>query len=207
MADFQLPLSSTNIPALSLFLKKITTWHQAAGIRPAKEDKGSFRCFLCHLCQIPNRPCVALPPQPEHLLNATENVTVQCHAPSVIIRTVAAEDISPPASQAEMSADSDMQPVDLAGTPTSLETDSFPEDLHPSKLPGGDPSAFSAVGSSKFGSQNSPELLGRAGVDILNSDLKREDNCPSDLAGTYVSEVREKKNTTCKPSELRFMWS
>ncbi|XP_034280736.1 cyclin-D-binding Myb-like transcription factor 1 isoform X1 [Pantherophis guttatus] len=125
---------------------------------------------------------------PEHLLNTTENVTVQCHAPSVIIRTVAAEDISPPASQAELSADPDMQPVDVAGTPTSLETDSFPEDLHPSKLPGGDPSAFSAVGSSKFGSRSSPELLGRAGVDILNSDLKREDNCPSDLAGTYVSE-------------------
>ncbi|XP_058046298.1 cyclin-D-binding Myb-like transcription factor 1 isoform X1 [Ahaetulla prasina] len=125
---------------------------------------------------------------PEHLLNAGENVTVQCHAPSVIIRTVAAEDISPPASQAELSADSDMQRVDLAGTPTSLETDSLPEDIHPSKLPGGDPSAFSAVGSSKFGSRSSPELLGRAGVDILNSDLKQEDNCPSDLAGTYVSE-------------------
>lgn len=128
-------------------------------------------------------------PQPEHLLNATENVTVQCHAPSVIIRTVAAEDISPPASQAELAADSDMQPVDLAGTPTSLET----EDIRPAKLPGEEPSAFTAVSSPKFGSRSSPELLGRAGVDILNSDLKREDNCPSDLAGTYVSEVRKKK--------------
>ncbi|KAG8142552.1 hypothetical protein E2320_005773, partial [Naja naja] len=123
-------------------------------------------------------------PQPEHLLNTTENVTVQCHAPSVIIRTVAAEDVSAPASQAELSADSGMQAVGLAGTPTSLETDSFPEDAHPSKLPGED----SAGGSSEFGSRSSPELLGRAGVGILNADLKREDNCPSDLAGTYVSE-------------------
>uniref|UniRef100_A0A670ZMF8 Cyclin D binding myb like transcription factor 1 n=1 Tax=Pseudonaja textilis TaxID=8673 RepID=A0A670ZMF8_PSETE len=121
---------------------------------------------------------------PEHLLNTTENVTVQCHAPSVIIRTMASEDVSPPASQAELSADLGLQTVGLAGTPTSLETDSFPEDVRPSKLPGED----SAGGSSKFGSQSSPELLERAGVGMLNSDLKREDNCPSDLAGTYVSE-------------------
>ncbi|KAK9399462.1 cyclin-D-binding Myb-like transcription factor 1 [Crotalus adamanteus] len=125
---------------------------------------------------------------PEHLLNTTENVTVQCHTPSVVIRTVAAEDISPPISQAELSVDSGMQPVDLAGTPTSLETDSFPADLHPTKLSGEEPSAFSAVNSSKFGSRNSPELMGRAGVDVLNSDLKPEESRPSDLATTYVSE-------------------
>ncbi|XP_007429987.1 cyclin-D-binding Myb-like transcription factor 1 isoform X1 [Python bivittatus] len=125
---------------------------------------------------------------PEHLLNTTENVTVQCHAPSVIIRTVAAEDISPSVSQAELSVDSDMQPVDLADTPTSLETDTFPDDIHPSKLAGEEPSAFSAVDSSKFGSRNSPELMGRAGEEILNTDLKREEDCQSDLAGTYVSE-------------------
>ncbi|XP_039213433.1 cyclin-D-binding Myb-like transcription factor 1 isoform X1 [Crotalus tigris] len=125
---------------------------------------------------------------PEHLLNTTENVTVQCHTPSVVIRTVAAEDISPPISQAELSVHSSMQPVDLAGTPTSLKTDSFPADLHPTKLSGEEPSAFSAVNSSKFGSRNSPELMGRAGVDVLNSDLKPEESRPSDLATTYVSE-------------------
>ncbi|KAL7982763.1 hypothetical protein Chor_010361 [Crotalus horridus] len=143
-----------------------------ASIQLAKEDKkGSLGVSLPPL-QNTNHPF----PQPEHLLNTTENVTVQCHTPSVVIRTVAAEDISPPISQAELSVDSGMQPVDLAGTPTSLETDSFPADLHPTKLSGEEPSAFSAVNSSKFGSRNSPELMGRAGVDVLNSDLKPEEN-------------------------------
>ncbi|XP_042324131.1 cyclin-D-binding Myb-like transcription factor 1 isoform X2 [Sceloporus undulatus] len=126
---------------------------------------------------------------PEHLLN-TNDVTVQCHAPSVIIRTVATEEISPSVTQAELAGDSDIHPVDLVDTPTSLETDAFPDDIHQSKLAVGEQSTYSEDDSSKFSERNSTELIDRVmgrTEEILNAGLKRED-CQSDLAGPYVSE-------------------
>lgn len=133
--------------------------------------------------------------QPEHLLNTGDNVTVQCHAPSVIIRTVAAEEISPSVTQAELAVDSDIQPVNLVDPPTALEADAFPEDIHQPKLAVEEQSAYSEDDSSKFGGRSSSELIDRVmardGGEILHTDIKCEEDCRSDLAGTYVSEVRK----------------
>ncbi|XP_053262071.1 cyclin-D-binding Myb-like transcription factor 1 [Podarcis raffonei] len=129
---------------------------------------------------------------PEHLLNTGDNVTVQCHAPSVIIRTVAAEEISPSVTQAELAVDSDIQPVNLVDPPTALEADAFPEDIHQPKLAVEEQSAYGEDGDSKFGGRSSSELIdrvmARAGGEILHTDIKCEEDCRSDLAGTYVSE-------------------
>ncbi|XP_053109767.1 cyclin-D-binding Myb-like transcription factor 1 isoform X3 [Hemicordylus capensis] len=126
---------------------------------------------------------------PEHLLNTSDNVTV--HAPSVIIRTVAAEEISPSVTQAELTVDSDIQPVELVDPPTSLETDAFTDDIHQPKLAVDEQSTYSED-DSKFSGRNSTELIDRVMVrpeeEILDTDLKREEDCQSDLTGTYVSE-------------------
>ncbi|XP_066489390.1 cyclin-D-binding Myb-like transcription factor 1 isoform X2 [Tiliqua scincoides] len=135
---------------------------------------------------------------PEHLLNTSDNVTVQCHAPSVIIRTVAAEEISPSVTQAELAVDSDIHPAELGDPPASLEaTEAFPDEIHQPKLAVEEQAPYSKDStSSKFSggsSSNSTELLDRVMVraeqGILVSDLKREeDDCSSHLAGAYVSE-------------------
>ncbi|XP_003228036.1 cyclin-D-binding Myb-like transcription factor 1 isoform X1 [Anolis carolinensis] len=129
---------------------------------------------------------------PEHLLNTSDNVTVQCHAPSVIIRTVAAEEIPSSVTQEELTVDSDIQPVDLVGTPTSLETDTFPDDIHQSKLAVEEQATYGEDNISKFGDRTSTELLDRvmvsAGEEILSAGLKHGQDCQSDLAGPYVSE-------------------
>lgn len=122
---------------------------------------------------------------------------MQCHAPSVIIRTVAAEDISPSITQAELAVESDLQPAELVEPPTSLETEAFPDEIHPPKLAVEEPPTYSeGSSSSKFGSSNSTELIDRvmatAEDGILETDLKREEaGCPADLGATYPSEVRK----------------
>ncbi|KAL8215472.1 UNVERIFIED_CONTAM: hypothetical protein K2H54_002934 [Gekko kuhli] len=122
-----------------------------------------------------------------------DNVTVQCHAPSVIIRTVAAEEISPSVSQAELTVDSEIQPVDLVGPATSLEADAFPDDLPQPKLADEGQSAYSEDNASKFVGGSSANLINRvtarAGEQVLDADLKcEEDACQSHFASTYVSE-------------------
>lgn len=134
--------------------------------------------------------------QPEHLLNTTDNVTVQCHAPSVIIHTVAAEELSPSVSQAELTVESEIQPVDLVDPATSLETDAFPDDLSQPRLVDEVQSVYSGDNPSKFVSGSSTELINRvtvrAGEEVLDADLKcKEGECHSHFASTYDSEVRE----------------
>ncbi|KAJ7329498.1 hypothetical protein JRQ81_015672 [Phrynocephalus forsythii] len=129
---------------------------------------------------------------PEHLLNTSDNVTVQCHTPSVIIRTIAAEEISPSVTQGELTVDSDLQPVDLGDPPTSLETDTFPDDLHPPKLAVEEQPTYGLDETSKFGGRRSAELIDRvmerAGEQILDTGLKRKEDCQPGLGGTYVPE-------------------
>lgn len=130
--------------------------------------------------------------QPEHLLNTSDNVTVQCHTPSVIIRTVAAEDISSSVTQAELTVDSDIQSAHLTDPPT-LETNTFPDDIHQSKL-SDQQSAYNEDEASKFCSRNSSELMGGVMVrteEISDASLKQEEDTQSDLPSTYVTEVRE----------------
>nr|XP_042715363.1 cyclin-D-binding Myb-like transcription factor 1 isoform X3 [Chrysemys picta bellii] len=128
---------------------------------------------------------------PEHLLNASDNVTVQCHTPSVIIRTVATEDISS-VTQAELTVDSHIQSADLTDPPSTLEADTFPHDIHQSKLSDEEQSAYIDDDSSKFSGRNSTELLDgvmvRTEEEISDTDLKREEDSHSNLTDSYVTE-------------------
>ncbi|XP_039375242.1 cyclin-D-binding Myb-like transcription factor 1 isoform X1 [Mauremys reevesii] len=128
---------------------------------------------------------------PEHLLNASDNVTVQCHTPSVIIRTVATEDISS-VTQAELTVDSHIQSADLTDPPGTLEADTFPHDIHQSKLSDEEQSAYIDDDPSKFSGRNSTELLDgvmvRTEEEISDTDLKREEDSHSNLTDTYVTE-------------------
>ncbi|XP_065512354.1 cyclin-D-binding Myb-like transcription factor 1 isoform X2 [Caloenas nicobarica] len=125
---------------------------------------------------------------PEHLLNTSDNVTVQCHTPSVIIRTVAAEDISSSVAQAEL--DSDIQSADLTDPHDTLETNTFPGDIHPPKLSDEEQSAYNEDDASKFSGRNRSELMDGVTVrtEITDTDLKQEEDSHSDLPSTYVTE-------------------
>lgn len=72
--------------------------------------------------------------QPEHLLNTSDNVTVQCHTPRVIIQTVATEDIASSISQAELTVDSDLHSSDFPEPPDALEADTFPDEIPRPKM-------------------------------------------------------------------------
>lgn len=132
--------------------------------------------------------------QPEHLLNTSDNVTVQCHTPSVIIRTVAAEDISS-VTQTELTVDSDIQSADLTDPPDTLGTNTFPHDIHQPKLSDEEQSAYNEDDASKFSSRNSRELMDgvmvRTEEEIADASLKQNEDSQSDLPSTYVTEVRE----------------
>lgn len=127
--------------------------------------------------------------QPEHVLNSSDNVTVQCHTPRVIIQTVATEDFTSSIPQAELTADSDLHASDFPEPPDALEADTFPDEIPRPKMTI-QPSFNTHV--SKFSNQNSTELMNsvmvRTEEEMANTDLKQE-GPPSDLASAYVSEV------------------
>ncbi|XP_029390358.1 cyclin-D-binding Myb-like transcription factor 1 isoform X2 [Mus pahari] len=129
---------------------------------------------------------------PEHLLNTSDNVTVQCHTPRVIIQTVATEDITSSLSQAELTVDSDLQSSDFPEPPDALEADTFPDEIPRPKMTV-QPS-FNNAHVSKFSDQNSTELMNsvmvRTEEEIADTDLKQEEP-PSDLASAYVTEDLE----------------
>ncbi|XP_015101226.1 cyclin-D-binding Myb-like transcription factor 1 isoform X3 [Vicugna pacos] len=129
---------------------------------------------------------------PEHLLNTSDNVTVQCHTPRVIIQTVATEDITSSISQAELTVDSDIHSSDFPEPPDALEADTFPDEIHQPKITI-EPS-FNDAHVSKFSDQNSTELMNsvmvRTEEEISDTDLKQEDT-PSPLARAYVTEALE----------------
>lgn len=127
--------------------------------------------------------------QPEHLLNTSDNVTVQCHTPRVIIQTVATEDIASSVSQAELTVDSDLHSSDFPEPPDALEADTFPDEIPRPKMTIQPP--FNNAHVSKYSDQNSTELMNsvmvRTEEEIADTDLKQEP--PSDLASAYVTEV------------------
>lgn len=129
------------------------------------------------------------------MLNTSDNVTVQCHTPSVIIRTVAAEDISSSVTQTELTVDSDIQPADLTDPPDTLGANTFPHDIHQSKLSDEEQSAYNEDDASKFSSRNSRELMDgvmvRTEEEIADASLKQNEDSHADLPSTYVTEVRE----------------
>ncbi|XP_036985157.2 cyclin-D-binding Myb-like transcription factor 1 isoform X2 [Artibeus jamaicensis] len=125
---------------------------------------------------------------PEHLLNTSDNVTVQCHTPRVIIQTVATEDITSSISQAELTVDSDIHSSDFPEPPDALEADTFPDEIHQPKVTV-EPS-FNDAHVSKFSDQNSTELMNSVMV-RTEDDLKQEEESPSHLACAYVTEDLE----------------
>ncbi|XP_034876372.1 cyclin-D-binding Myb-like transcription factor 1 isoform X2 [Mirounga angustirostris] len=128
---------------------------------------------------------------PEHLLNTSDNVTVQCHTPRVIIQTVATEDITSSISQAELTVDSDIHSSDFPEPPDALEADTFPDEIHQPKITV-EPS-FNDAHVSKFSDQNSTELMNSVMVraeGISDTDLKQEESS-SPLARAYVTEDLE----------------
>lgn len=129
--------------------------------------------------------------QPEHLLNTSDNVTVQCHTPRVIIQTVATEDITSSISQAELTADSDLHSSDFPEPPDALEADTFPDEIPRPKMT--IQPSFNNAHVSKYSDQNSTELMNsvmvRTEEEIADTDLKQEP--PSDLASAYVTEDLE----------------
>lgn len=118
------------------------------------------------------------------MLNTSDNVTVQCHTPRVIIQTVATEDITASISQAELTVDSDIHSSDFPEPPDALEADTFPDEIHQPKVTV-EPS-FNDAHISKFSDQNSTELMNS--VMVRTEDLKQEES-PSHLARAYVTEV------------------
>lgn len=123
------------------------------------------------------------------MLNTSDNVTVQCHTPRVIIQTVATEDISSSISQAELTVDSDIHSSDFPEPPDALEADTFPDEIHQPKITV-EPS-FNDAHVSKFSDQNSTELMNSVMVrteEISDTDLKQEESS-SPLARAYVTEV------------------
>ncbi|KAK2488636.1 hypothetical protein MC885_008001 [Smutsia gigantea] len=129
---------------------------------------------------------------PEHLLNTSDNVTVQCHTPRVIIQTVATEDITSSISQAELTIDSDIHSSDFPEPPDALEADTFPDEIHQPKMTI-EPS-FNDAHVSKVSDQNSTELINSVMVrteEISDTDLKQEEESPSPLARVYVTEDLE----------------
>lgn len=129
---------------------------------------------------------------PEHLLNTSDNVTLQCHTPRVIIQTVATEDIASSISQTELTVDGDIQSSDFPEPPDALEADTFPDEIHQPKMTV-EPS-FNDGHVSKFSDQNSTELINSVMVrteEILDTDLKQEEESPSHLASAYVTEDLE----------------
>ncbi|XP_037366581.1 cyclin-D-binding Myb-like transcription factor 1 isoform X2 [Talpa occidentalis] len=130
---------------------------------------------------------------PEHLLNTSDNVTVQCHTPRVIIQTVATEDITSSISQAELTVDGDIHSSDFPEPPDALEADTFPDEIHQPKMTV-EPS-FNDAHVSKFSDQNSTELMNNVMVrteeEISDTDLKQEVESPSHLAHAYVTEDLE----------------
>lgn len=123
------------------------------------------------------------------MLNTSDNVTVQCHTPRVIIQTVAAEDFTSSIPQAELTADGDLHASDFPEPPDALEADTFPDEIPRPKMTI-QPSFHTHV--SKFSNQNSTELMNsvmvRTEEEMADTDLKQEEP-PSDLASAYVSEV------------------
>uniref|UniRef100_A0A9L0SXX5 Cyclin-D-binding Myb-like transcription factor 1 n=1 Tax=Equus caballus TaxID=9796 RepID=A0A9L0SXX5_HORSE len=130
---------------------------------------------------------------PEHLLNTSDNVTVQCHTPRVIIQTVATEDISSSISQAELAVDNDIHSSDFPEPPDALEADTFPDEIHQPKMTV-EPS-FNDAHVSKFSDQSSTELMNsvmvRTEEEISDTNLKQEEESPSHLARAYVTEDLE----------------
>ncbi|XP_029471075.1 cyclin-D-binding Myb-like transcription factor 1 isoform X2 [Rhinatrema bivittatum] len=123
---------------------------------------------------------------PKHLLDSSDNVTLQCHTPRVIIRTVSADDLPSSLSQTELTLDSDLQQDELSDPHSALETGSFTDEIQQQAK-----SPYSTDAPPKYGDRNDTELIEqvvRTDDAISDPDVKETGSTPSPLAGTYGSK-------------------
>ncbi|XP_075064787.1 cyclin-D-binding Myb-like transcription factor 1 isoform X4 [Mixophyes fleayi] len=127
---------------------------------------------------------------PEHLLNTSDNVTVHCHTPGIIIRTLASDEISAPLAQTELSSDSDLQQNDLQNGQSSLETDSLSPEVQHTDINVSHDSLYCNEQSLKMRVRNNMKLQQHPAAndeDISGANIKSDDR-HIDLAENYVKE-------------------
>ncbi|XP_072257850.1 cyclin-D-binding Myb-like transcription factor 1 [Pyxicephalus adspersus] len=126
---------------------------------------------------------------PEHLLNANDNVTVHCHTPGIIIRTLASDDISSPFTQTELSIDSALQREDLNSPHSCHEADHLLQEIHHNDLSSSHDSLYCTEQSSKMRVGSDMKLLSHADVteDIANVGVN-PGKAEIDLAANLVKK-------------------
>ncbi|XP_077328073.1 cyclin-D-binding Myb-like transcription factor 1 isoform X2 [Lithobates pipiens] len=87
---------------------------------------------------------------PEHLLSTNDNVTVHCHPPGIIIRTLASDDISSPFTQTELSIDSTLHQEDLNSPQSCHEADHLSQEIHHNDINSSHDSLYCTEQSSKM---------------------------------------------------------
>lgn len=129
--------------------------------------------------------------QPEHLLSTNDNVTVHCHTPGIIIRTLASDDISSPFTQTELSIDSALHQEDLNSPQSCHEADRLSQDIHHNDINSSHDSLYCNEQSSKIRVGSTMKLLPHPDVteDITVVGVKPSETC-IDLEANLVKKVR-----------------
>ncbi|XP_053320585.1 cyclin-D-binding Myb-like transcription factor 1 isoform X2 [Spea bombifrons] len=157
-----LPLSLTTSPAVTL----------ASNSSPASPEQ-----IIVHALS------------PEHVLNTSDNVTVHCHTPGIIIRTVASEETTSPLALADHTIDSDMQQDVIRNPQSALEVDSFSQEIHHTAMHTDHESLYCSEQSLQPRMQSSIKLMHHVGK---AEEISEEDSQPNDsdisLSDNYVKE-------------------
>ncbi|KAG9489949.1 hypothetical protein GDO78_005715 [Eleutherodactylus coqui] len=127
---------------------------------------------------------------PENLLNASDNVTVHCHTPGIIIRTLASEDTSSPLAQTELSVDPHLQQNDLHSAPRPLKADCLPHERHNTDINVSQDALYCTERSITVGIRDNMKLLHHPGTnveDMASAHIKTDDG-HVDLTDNYVKE-------------------
>ncbi|XP_056429364.1 cyclin-D-binding Myb-like transcription factor 1 isoform X2 [Hyla sarda] len=127
---------------------------------------------------------------PENLLNASDNVTVHCHTPGIIIHTLASDDIPLPLAQTELSVESNLQPTDLHSSQRPLKADCLPQEIHSTDINVSQDSLYCTEQSINMGIRGNVKLVHHPGAnveDMSSADIKTDDS-HIDLTDNYVKE-------------------
>ncbi|XP_073475639.1 cyclin-D-binding Myb-like transcription factor 1 isoform X2 [Aquarana catesbeiana] len=126
---------------------------------------------------------------PEHLLSTNDNVTVHCHTPGIIIRTLASDDISSPFTQTELSIDSALHQEDLNSPQSCHEADRLSQDIHHNDINSSHDSLYCNEQSSKIRVGSTMKLLPHPDVteDITVVGVKPSETC-IDLEANLVKK-------------------
>ncbi|XP_018108195.2 cyclin-D-binding Myb-like transcription factor 1 isoform X1 [Xenopus laevis] len=119
----------------------------------------------------------------EHLLNSGDNVTVHCHTPGIIIRTVASEDMNSPHTPRDLTADSDLQQDHMNNHQGALEVNSLSGQIQPVDI-GQDSGYCREPPSLKIKCRSSMDLMHQVGDDE-GVDIKPD----NDLASSCMKKV------------------